>query len=377
MGEPRQRNGAGAAGGAEADSGHGGRGVSAPQRPAGAETGAAVAARGGEAGPANGSAAGTGPGAAVGNGHGSKASGGVGGTARSQAAPAPADGAGGRARAGSAAARAYARTKGVRYDMAGLAAVFAVATVALGYTLQWTFAELPEGTLQLPTSLEAAQRMGEALTEFTETHYWHVVAGHAAAYIYLQTFAIPGTVFVNLLGGALLGMSVGFPLCLCYNTVGSVFLYLLSARFGRKLSRRFLAKRLDEFRETLDEHVAGREEQAMASGEVWRGGFALWTYMTFLRIFPFTPNWFMNVAAAQLHVRLPTFAAAVFVGLTPYNFFSCRAGLVLAQLKSRSDIMDAQLTGQLAAIAVIGMLLPTLAKRYGLFPEPTKKKKAA
>ena len=44
------------------------------------------------------------------------------------------------------------------------------------------------------------------LSEYTDQHYTAVLLGHACVYIYLQTFAIPGTVFANLLGGALFGM---------------------------------------------------------------------------------------------------------------------------------------------------------------------------
>ena len=33
-------------------------------------------------------------------------------------------------------------------------------------------------------------------------------------FLSLQTWCIPGTVFFNLLGGAIFGMKIGFPICL-------------------------------------------------------------------------------------------------------------------------------------------------------------------
>lgn len=62
--------------------------------------------------------------------------------------------------------------------------------------------------VQFPTDLQKAQQLGEVLSQYTQDHYGAVLLGHASVYIYLQTFAIPGTVFANLLGGALFGMYV-------------------------------------------------------------------------------------------------------------------------------------------------------------------------
>lgn len=198
-----------------------------------------------------------------------------------------------------------------------------------------------------PTNLRQAQELGAVLSEYTNEHYTAVLLAHAAVYIYLQTFAIPGTVFANLLGGALFGMYIGFPLCLCYNTIGSVFLYWLSQLLGHRLVRHFCADRMEQFRSVINAN---------------RGQLTI--YMTFMRIFPFTPNWFMNVASPQLRISLLQFAPAVFMGLTPYNFLSCKAGLLLSQLKSKSDIIDTSTSVQLALIAIIGFAAPLAWKRY-------------
>ena len=43
------------------------------------------------------------------------------------------------------------------------------------------------------------------------------------------------------------------------------------------------------------------------------------------------------------------FMPSVFIGLAPYNFLACRAGLVLRQLTSQRDIIDTSATIQVRA----------------------------
>ncbi|TYZ60621.1 hypothetical protein PybrP1_004878 [[Pythium] brassicae (nom. inval.)] len=202
--------------------------------------------------------------------------------------------------------------------------------------------------LRLPTSLATAQQLGDALQALAARAPARLLLAHMCCYLFLQTFAIPGTVFFNLLGGALFGVARGFPLCLAYNTLGSVFMYLLSRRFGRRAVRRLFPSRLAQLRAMVDAH---RDDLAL--------------YMIFLRVFPFTPNWFINVASPHLAIPLPQFALGPLVGLIPYNFLSCQAGLVLRELRSKGDIIDTVTTVQLVGVAIAGaVLLPRLKKRF-------------
>ena len=70
----------------------------------------------------------------------------------------------------------------------------------------------------------------------------------------------------------------------------------------------------------------------------------------------------MNVASAQLDIPLVPFSAAVFVGLTPYNFLSCKAGVILSELTS-TRVMDATTTMWLCVIGVSGFVLPIVVRR--------------
>lgn len=64
--------------------------------------------------------------------------------------------------------------------------------------------------------------------------------------------------------------------------------------------------------------------------------------MIFLRLFPGTPNWLMNLSFAHLNISKIKFIFSVFVGLAPWNFFSCSAGSILFKLTDTKEIMDSR-----------------------------------
>ncbi|KAG7375411.1 Transmembrane protein 41A [Phytophthora pseudosyringae] len=245
-----------------------------------------------------------------------------------------------------------------RRDVQLVGVIFLGSTALLGVMLHSlvvsALTDAEWAALRLPTSLEAAQQLGETLQSFSERQAGALLLAHMGCYLYLQTFAIPGTVFFNLLGGALFGVTLGFPLCLAYNTLGSVLMFLLSRRFGRRVVTRFFPRKLDSLRGMLDAH---RDEMAL--------------YMIFLRVFPFTPNWFINMASPHLNIPLGQFSLGPLIGLIPYNFLSCKAGLILRELRSRGDIIDTATTVQLIVAAVVGgLVLPRLKKHFATSSVP-------
>jgi len=233
----------------------------------------------------------------------------------------------------------------------------------------WPSLPVTREKLRVPT-LRDVQDFAQTLSSYTRTHSRALLVAHGVLFLFLQTFAIPGTVFCNLTAGSLFGLWKGFLLCLIYNTVGAVCLYMLSRQFGRRLVRRFFSQRLAEFegllRQYAWEHADNRA--ASAAGKRFCGLFSegdanLLVYMISLRVFPFTPHWVVNVSSAQLNIPLRIFVPALCIGLAPYNFLAVKAGLILSQLTSRSDIINTSNTLQLVAVALIGALIPTLARR--------------
>ena len=82
------------------------------------------------------------------------------------------------------------------------------------------------------------------------------------------------------------------------SSVGASFCYLLSKRFFGATVRTSFQDRL-----------------TMWTNEVQRQRNTLMSYMLFLRVTPFFPNWFINLAAPHVGVPLSIFFAATFIGV--------------------------------------------------------------
>jgi hypothetical protein len=66
--------------------------------------------------------------------------------------------------------------------------------------------------LRFPSNLEQLRHLANVLKQYKDDHFAHVFILFSAAYLYKQAFSIPGSVFLNLLAGAVFGISYGFPL---------------------------------------------------------------------------------------------------------------------------------------------------------------------
>ena len=202
----------------------------------------------------------------------------------------------------------------------------------------------------LSFNLQKLQAIADLLVQLTELNLTLSLLTHAIGFLYLQPFAIPGTIFFNLSGGALYGLRLGFPLCLFYNATGSCCLYLVSYYLGGNLVDRFFKQRVEKMRLIIAEKQKGDK-------------LSLFLYMISMRVFPFSPNWFLNVSSAQMKIPLPLFFFSVFLGLAPYNYLTCTAGLILKELSSTRDIMNIQTTIFLITAAVCFSLIPMLVSR--------------
>jgi uncharacterized membrane protein YdjX (TVP38/TMEM64 family) len=80
-----------------------------------------------------------------------------------------------------------------------------------------------------------------------------------------------------------------------------------------------------------------------------------------MRLVPFTPNWFLNLAAPHVNIPLAVFAPSVFIGLMPYNFLCVQAGGLLSELNSMNDIFDGWTFAKLIVLAFVA-LIPVVIK---------------
>ncbi|PPE02630.1 hypothetical protein GOBAR_DD00329 [Gossypium barbadense] len=184
--------------------------------------------------------------------------------------------------------------------------------------------------LKLPRNLEDLQILRDNLESYTSDYTVQVLVGYCAVYIFMQTFMIPGTVFMSLLAGALFGVFKGVALVVFTATAGASSFYFLSKLIGQPL-------------------VAQRRERLL-------------NYMLFLRLTPTLPNTFINVASPIVDVPYHIFFMATLIGLIPAAYITVRAGIALSELQSLGDLYDFNSIATLFLIGVVSVT-PTLMSK--------------
>ena len=75
----------------------------------------------------------------------------------------------------------------------------------------------------------------ENLSAYAKNHPAPFILGYCSTYIFMQTFMIPGTIFMSLLAGALFGVVRGILLVVFNATAGASSCFFLSKLIGRPL----------------------------------------------------------------------------------------------------------------------------------------------
>lgn len=218
--------------------------------------------------------------------------------------------------------------------------IWALATAWL-YLLTQLAPALDEKTadyLHFPRNLEDLQQLANVLKIYKERNWVYVLVLFCSAYLYKQTFIIPGSVLLNLLGGALFGIYVGFPLVCFLTAIGSTLCYLWSLWLAKDLIEHYFPDRIRNFQE-----------------KVRRNKHRLLYYLLFLRMFPMSPNWFMNLLCPILGVPITTFFISIFIGLMPYNFLTVEAGEILSSLTSLNELITLGTLFKLALMACVAL----------------------
>ncbi|GJN26574.1 hypothetical protein PR202_gb14515 [Eleusine coracana subsp. coracana] len=114
---------------------------------------------------------------------------------------------------------------------AGVATAFATGLVGV-------YLSMPDSDysfLKLPRNLEELQILTGHLENYTSDYTLQVLVGYCAVYIFMQTFMIPGTIFMSLLAGALFGQLRGVALVVFAASAGASSCYFLSKMIGKPL----------------------------------------------------------------------------------------------------------------------------------------------
>ncbi|KAM7444112.1 Transmembrane protein 41A [Porites harrisoni] len=201
--------------------------------------------------------------------------------------------------------------------------------------------------LHFPSDLEDLKSLAVLLKQYRKDNFGYVVSLFCSAYLYKQTFAIPGSVFMNLLAGAIFGIWAGFPLVCFLTGCGATFCYLLSKAFGKVLLLQFFPDRVQALQLKVKENLD-----------------SLFFFLLFLRLFPMSPNWFLNMSSPVLEVPITQFFFSVLIGLMPYNFICCQTGCILSQLSSLDELFTFSVIIKLCGIALMALLPGLIVRKF-------------
>ena len=178
------------------------------------------------------------------------------------------------------------------------------------------------------------------LTDYIDdnTNLWIFVI----AYLLKQTFAIPGSVLLNVLAGHLYGPDYGFLLTCLLTTLGSTLCYLLSSCLGTRIG--------------IAEWDKVKSVKSKFQTET-RGKNNMLLFLISVRLFPFSPNWLINLSAPWIGVRIGDFCTSTLVGCIPYTLMASQAGSLYSTVHTTRDIFTKSVLIKLALISIGSMLM--------------------
>lgn len=193
--------------------------------------------------------------------------------------------------------------------------------------------------IKIPRDMDDAKALGQVLSKYKDAFYVEVLVAYFTTYIFLQTFAIPGSIFLSILSGFLYPFPLAlFLVCLC-SGLGASFCYLLSYLVGRPVVYKYLTEKAVKWSQQVDRH---RDH--------------LINYIIFLRITPFLPNWFINITSPVINVPLKVFFLGTFLGVAPPSFVAIKAGTTLYQLTTAGEAVSWNSVIVLMVLAVLSIL---------------------
>eukprot|EP00276_Gloeochaete_wittrockiana_P003506 CAMPEP_0184656452 /NCGR_PEP_ID=MMETSP0308-20130426/16516_1 /TAXON_ID=38269 /ORGANISM="Gloeochaete witrockiana, Strain SAG 46.84" /LENGTH=263 /DNA_ID=CAMNT_0027093593 /DNA_START=144 /DNA_END=935 /DNA_ORIENTATION=- len=202
--------------------------------------------------------------------------------------------------------------------------------------------------LKIPRTIQELKEAKNVLSKYTTDYYYSVMFGIFILYVFLQAFAIPGSLMLTVLAGALFGFTIGLTLVLLSATIGASFCFLLSYLFGRPVIHRFFHQRLVAISQKV------HEQQQYGN---------LFSLVLFLRISPVVPSWFINISSPVLEIPYWIFAPATFIGISPLCIIAVHAGLTLSEIETPGDILSLRTIAFLFVVALVA-LVPAIVRQY-------------
>ena len=234
-----------------------------------------------------------------------------------------------------------------RTALLALVGIFGSSIFAL-YLVYRNFPEMKDSEkefIKLPKNIDDAKQLGKVLSNYKTDNFMEVLCGVIVTYVFLQTFAIPGSIFLSIICGYLFPFAMALSLICTCSAIGASFCYLLSFLVGRPIARKYFAERVKNWAAQVQSH---RDN--------------LFYYILFLRITPFIPNWFINLASPLVEVPLLPFFVGTFFGVAPPSCVAVNAGSTLYELTSERDALSMKSLLLLAVSAIVA-IVPVIFKQ--------------
>ncbi|KAH8549616.1 snare associated Golgi protein-domain-containing protein [Umbelopsis sp. PMI_123] len=201
---------------------------------------------------------------------------------------------------------------------------------------------------KVPRNLDDLRRLNAALAIYIKEHYWNVYLAFFSTYVYLQSFSIPGSMWLSILGGTLFDFWFTlFTVCLC-SAIGATIAYFISASLASVFVIRNFGERIAKWNEELVHHRKN-----------------MFNYMIVLRIAPLPPNWMVNLGSPHLDVPAGAFFWGTFFGVAAPSFIHVQAGAALDRLSSSDKLQIFTPLNVICLIAVaVAALIPVAVRRH-------------
>lgn len=192
----------------------------------------------------------------------------------------------------------------------------------------------------LPQSIDDLRNLATTLIYYANPNGYplSVFFLYVSIYLWKQSFAIPGSALLNLLGGVLYGGWIGAILACILTSVGSTICYWLSWYGGSFIIASLPQQKISYMKLGISKHQHN-----------------LFFYLLSLRLFPFTPNWLVNFLSPWLNIPVSYFSISLFLGSFPYNFICTQAGSLLQSINDMSDILTRETLVKLILIAILAL----------------------
>ncbi|WWC64564.1 uncharacterized protein I303_107175 [Kwoniella dejecticola CBS 10117] len=237
--------------------------------------------------------------------------------------------------------------------------LFTIFTVVVVCTFYFGMPKLDEedkGVVKLPRSFADLQALNTLFQKYKTRYPFRILACAVVTYLFVQTFTLPGSMYISILFGAAYGMVYGLILsCLC-DAFGSLLCYTLSSLLAPPLlTMPFYRARVETWRiKIMGDPKKGKKV-------TWDSVFA---FLLVLRIAPFPPHWVANFVAPHLGIGMFMFWSSCFIGIAPVSVIHVTIGSSLDSMTSAADFHILSLRNILGLLAVVvAVLIPVGLKR--------------